>query len=338
MIFEELECLKKFIEEQCKADYDNILDELVKKNYINNGLVTKKGIKALEDYKVDNAIILSAGMSSRFSPLSYEIPKGLIKVKGEVLIERQIKQLKEAGINEIIIVVGYKKEMFYYLKDKFGVEIIENPDYNIRNNHSSLFYARDWLKNSYICSSDNYFTVNVFEKYIYDSFYSSVFANGETKEWCLFTDKNNLIYDVTIGGKDKWVMLGHAYFSKNFSEKFKEILIKSYKLEEVKSLLWEGLYLKNIKELQMYIKKYSDNDIFEFDTLDELRKFDEEYINDTNSKFIQEISEKLKCKQRDIICCEPVYLENRVIGFTFHLKSKKYAYDYKKKVLISEVE
>ena len=44
--------------------------------------------------KVDNAIILAAGTASRFAPLSYEIPKGLIEVKGEVLIERQIKQLK----------------------------------------------------------------------------------------------------------------------------------------------------------------------------------------------------------------------------------------------------
>ena len=43
--------------------------------------------------KVDNAIIMAAGLSSRFAPLSYETHKALIKVKGEVLIERQIKQI-----------------------------------------------------------------------------------------------------------------------------------------------------------------------------------------------------------------------------------------------------
>ena len=47
-------------------------------------------------YKVENAIIMAAGLSSRFAPLSYEKPKALITVKGEVLIERQIRQLKEA--------------------------------------------------------------------------------------------------------------------------------------------------------------------------------------------------------------------------------------------------
>lgn len=67
-------------------------------------------------YPVDNAVILAAGTSSRFAPLSYEKPKGLITVRGEVLIERQIRQLKEAGIQEILIVVGYQKEKFEYLE------------------------------------------------------------------------------------------------------------------------------------------------------------------------------------------------------------------------------
>ena len=77
-------------------------------------------------YKVDNAIIMAAGASSRFAPLSYEMPKALIPVRGEVLIEREIRQLKEAGVPEIILVVGYRKEQFAYLADKFGVKIIDN--------------------------------------------------------------------------------------------------------------------------------------------------------------------------------------------------------------------
>ena len=62
-----------------------------------------------------NAVIMAAGTASRFAPLSYERPKGLLEVKGEVLIERQIRQLKEAGVDDITVVVGYKAEMFEYL-------------------------------------------------------------------------------------------------------------------------------------------------------------------------------------------------------------------------------
>ncbi|WP_288155380.1 NTP transferase domain-containing protein [uncultured Sharpea sp.] len=59
-------------------------------------------------FKVDNAIIMAAGTSSRFAPLSYEKPKGLVEVKGEVLVERQIRQLREAGIEDIVLITGYK--------------------------------------------------------------------------------------------------------------------------------------------------------------------------------------------------------------------------------------
>ena len=73
---------------------------------------------------------MAAGTSSRFAPLSYEKPKGLLRVKGEVLIERQIRQLQEAGIYDITIVVGYKSEQFHYLEDKYGVTLVYNEDYN----------------------------------------------------------------------------------------------------------------------------------------------------------------------------------------------------------------
>ena len=80
---------------------------------IDDSLITPKGLEALKPYEVKNAIIMAAGLSSRFAPISYEKPKGVLKVRGEVLIERQIHQLMEAGITDITVVVGYKKEYFF---------------------------------------------------------------------------------------------------------------------------------------------------------------------------------------------------------------------------------
>ena len=56
--------------------------------------------------KVENAIILAAGMGSRMIPLTYEKPKGLIEVRGESMVERQIRQLLAVGIKKILIVTG----------------------------------------------------------------------------------------------------------------------------------------------------------------------------------------------------------------------------------------
>ena len=53
---------------------------------------------------------------------------------GETLIERIIKQLHERGIQEIYIVVGFMKEKYEYLIDKYGVELVVNPEYAKKNN------------------------------------------------------------------------------------------------------------------------------------------------------------------------------------------------------------
>ena len=133
---------------------------------VQGGKLTSAGLQALAPHKVENAIIMAAGLSSRFAPISYEKPKGLLKVRGEVLIERQIEQLLEAGITDITVVVGYKKEYFFYLRQKYGVTIVNNDEYASRNNNGSLYRVREKLGNTYVCSSDDYFTENPFEPYV----------------------------------------------------------------------------------------------------------------------------------------------------------------------------
>ena len=77
------------------------------------------------------AIILAAGMVSRLRPLTLNMPKPLIKINNESIIERQIKFIREIGINEIIVMTGYLKEEFEFLKEKYGVKIIYNDKYDI---------------------------------------------------------------------------------------------------------------------------------------------------------------------------------------------------------------
>ncbi len=280
-------------------------------------------------YKVDNAIIMAAGTSSRFAPLSYELPKALITVKGEVLIERQIKQLQMAGIKKIVIVTGYKANKFEYLKDKFGVELIYNSDYLTRNNNSSIYVARNCLRNSYICSADNYFTVNPFTTEVDDSYYAAQYATGPTKEWCISTDNQGYIDSVQIGGDDSWFMIGHTFWSREFSNLFLNILKREYDKPETKQKLWEDLYIEHLDILKMKIKKYSKDEIIEFDSLEELRKFDKIYIEDSHSKILRDISTKLGIKQGEICGIETIKnCTNEAIGFNFCVGDNKYNYTY----------
>ena len=283
-------------------------------------------------FLVNNAVIMAAGTASRFAPLSYEKPKALIEVKGEILIERQIRQLQEAGIPEIILVVGYKKEHFNYLQEKYGVKIVENEDFLTRNNNASIYAVRDYLKNTYICSSDNYFSENPFTAEVDDSYYAAVYAQGLTKEWCMTEDADGYINSVSVGGCDAWYMLGHTFWSEEFSKRFLEILEQIYDLPETENLLWESIYMEHLDELKMKMRKYSDSVIFEFDTLDELRTFDESYVHDTRSEILKAIANQLECKEEEITEVTAYKTsDNAAAGVRFVAKNTSYKYDYENK-------
>ena len=91
-------------------------------------------------------------------------------------------------------------------------------------------------------------------------------------------------------------MLGHVYFDKEFSDKFTAILRTEYEKPETKNGLWEDLYAKHLKELALYIRKYDADKVREFDSLEELRDFDEEYINNADSTILKNICKILNVR------------------------------------------
>lgn len=288
--------------------------------------VTDAGLVALEPYKVSNAVIMAAGLSQRFAPISYEKPKGILRVRGEILIERQITQLQEAGINDITVVVGYKKEYFFYLIRKYGVSIVINDEYATRNNNGSLWVAREKLANTYVCSSDNYFSVNPFEQYVYQAYYSTQFVEGATNEWCVTTGTGGRITDVTIGGSDAWVMLGHVYFDRAFSTRFVEILEKVYNHPETVGKLWESIYRDHIKDLSMVMRGYPEGVINEFDSLDELRGFDPTFIENVDSEVFDNIVDVLGCDKSDIHDFYPLKQGLTNLSCHFTVGAEEYVY------------
>ena len=274
-----------------------------------------------------NAIILAAGTSSRFIPLSYERPKGLLEVKGEILIERQIRQLQEAGIYDITIITGYMSGSFAYLADKFGVSLVLNEDYARYNNPSSMIRVLDRLHNTFVCSSDNYFPHNVFMKTSDRSYYSALYASGPTKEYCMTVDQKDDITNVSIGGNDAWYMVGHVYFSEDFSKEFSRILEKEYSDENVRHGYWEDIFIKNIHNLPaMKINRYDHEDIKEFDTLDELRQFDTTYLEDTRCDIIKRLAKELRCRQSEMSDFRKINNENSMHMFSFLYNGRRYSY------------
>lgn len=306
---------------------NSTLKSLQEEGLAEGGKPTPAGMEALAPYKVDNAVILAAGLSSRFAPISYEKPKGVLRVRGEVLIERQIEQLREAGITDITVVVGYKKEYFFYLRKKYGVTLVNNDEYASRNNNGSLWRVRGCLGNTYVCSSDDYFTQNPFNAYVFKAYYSAQYAEGPTKEWCMETGAGGRITKVTVGGSNSWYMLGHVYFDRAFSERFVKILEEEYDRPETVDMLWEDLYIEHIKELDMVLRPYPAGAINEFDSLDELRAFDPHFLENVDSEIFDNIVAVLGCTKAEIHDVYP--LKQGLTNLSCHFATNDGEYVYR---------
>lgn len=242
-----------------------------KNGWLKSGKLTESGYEALSPYKVDNAIIMAAGRSRRCMPLSNYLPKGLFEIKGD----SQIKQLHDAGIKQIIIVVGYLKEKYYEMAKKYkDLIVIDNTEWEEKNNISSIYAAKDYLKNSYICCSDNWFAHNVYCDYVYDSYYACKYTDEFLDEYCVkSTDKEGYMTSVKKGGEKCWYTIGEAFFNKEFSAKFVDYMVKEYYDPEVKYMLWDDFQIRHIDDLKLKVKGYSDDECKEFDTTEDILQF-----------------------------------------------------------------
>lgn len=308
-----------------QAQYNRLLDQGM--ICASTGKLTQAGLDALEPYRVHNAVILAAGASTRFIPLSLEQPKGLYEVKGERLIERQIQQLQEAGIKDITLVLGYKKEMFYYLQDKYGVRFIINDGFNIKNNIESLYLARQELHNSYICVSDSYFIENPFNQFEYQTFSAGISVQEALDEMYLDTDAQGKIIRIETGRNGGQIMLGHAFWKKDFSDAFIALAEEDREVGKYATSFYEFMLKDHLDILpDMYFKEYMANDIFEFDYFEDLRKFDDRYLGHTHSEIIRNIKLVFRCDEEDIVGFRNVSKGMTNTSFIFAIDGIEYIY------------
>ncbi|HEI9846552.1 HAD-IIA family hydrolase [Morganella morganii] len=94
-------------------------------------------------------VILAAGVGSRLRPMTNNKPKCLVTTAGKPILQYQLDAYKNAGITDIIIIVGYEGDAIRnyckYIKD-INIHIIENSEYEDSNNMYSLYLAKDFIK------------------------------------------------------------------------------------------------------------------------------------------------------------------------------------------------
>lgn len=220
------------------------------------------------------AIILAAGLGTRLRPMTDNTPKALIKVKDKPLVEYQIEYLKEKGIDEIIVVVGYLHEQFDYLKEKYGVKLVFNDKYAEYNNFYSLYLVKGYLADSYVIDADNYLFKNMFRSDINRSTYFSVYREDCENEWFLIYGDDYKVKDIIVDSKAGRILSGVSFWDKETAEKINKFIDFAYDSNEFMDLYWDNMVKDNISELDVYVEELEANSIYEIDSVKDYNKLE----------------------------------------------------------------
>ena len=272
-----------------------------------------------EKTKKINAIILAAGLGMRMVPVTLECPKALLKIKGEVLVERLINQLHEAGIYKIKIVVGFMKEKFEYLIDKYNVDIIVNSEYRTKNNLFSLNLVRNSIHQTYIIPGDIWCKKNPFIQNENQSWYL-ISAKKDSNSYVVVTKRYNI--RLKRSGEIGNHMIGISYISEDIATDFCNRLKKLAENPLYYTSFWEAALFEK-KHFLIHARVDYEDSFIEINTLDDLINFDQQSDN-LNTKVLNIICKYLLVSSADI--CNVKLLKKGMTNrsFIFTCKNKKY--------------
>jgi len=293
------------------------LKKLEEKGYISGDYtITDKTRAYMEESKPKRAVILAAGAGLRMIPIS-RVPKALLKISGQPLIERIILQLHKAGVQEIHVVVGYQMEQLEYLIDKFGVSLIYEPDFAKHDTLHALRLAADYLENAYIVPCSVWFARSPFNVNEYFSWYAvSEFVDEES-----FVRINRLMELVRIDDDSAGnAMIGLAYLRRETARYLRDQLIEMDTHRKYSRERWE-LALFQGNKMVPYARVMLGQSAYEITTYEDLRDLDSE-SQDLRSRHLSLIGNVFSVDADDIydISRIPAGMTNNLMRFSVNGK------------------
>lgn len=245
------------------------LRSLTETGYVRaDGTLTQNGQALLAENRPRRAVILAAGFGMRMVPINTETPKGLLQVHGERLIDRLIRQLHQALIRDIRVVVGFLKEQYEYLIDEFGVELVVNPDYARKNNLHSVDRVRSALSDCYVVPCDLYCTENPFRTHEFYSWY--MVSEAPAPDSTVRVNRKQALIPVSENGNR---MIGICYLTADDGRKVSEKVHALCLDSRMDNAFWEEALYAEGKMLPA-ARVVPEGQVVEINTYEQLRELD----------------------------------------------------------------
>lgn len=231
-------------------------------------------------YRAKRAIIMAAGSGKRMQPITLTTPKPMVRVNGTRMIDTVIKALLQNDIREIYIVTGYLKKQFKVLEEEYPeITFLENPYYDVCNNISSLFVARDYIAESIILDGDQIiYNTSILKPEFERSGYCCVWTDEKTEEWLLNVENGIVTACSRTGGEKGWQLFSVSFWNREDGERLRHHIEQEFLINRNRDIYWDDVALFCYPdEYRLGIREIEKGDIVEIDTLEELQMIDGNY-------------------------------------------------------------
>lgn len=228
--------------------------------------------------KITTAVVMAAGLGTRFGQVTAKIPKGFVPFKGEPMVVHSIKTLIECGINRIIIGTGYKKEAYEDLITQFPqIECVFSPRYAETNSMFTLYNTREAIGDDdfLLLESDLVFERKAITSLLECEFADALLITPVTKfqdQYYVEMDDNSVLTNCST---DKTLInpSGELVGIHKISNGFYKRMCKEYEriIDEKAKLGYEYQLLYMSQRIQpMNVLKVDDLQWYEIDDIDDL--------------------------------------------------------------------
>ncbi len=230
-----------------------------------------------------NAIILSAGNSTRMYNSGAKKYKSILPILNIPNIERTILMLHMINISDIIIAVSFDNNDMDYLSEKYECQIIHLPKEN-KNTLTTMNYLIEYLDDTFIIEGDVVCTKNIFCKFKESTYYVMRYQYPEPDEWNVITNSNNTITNFEIGSHNSVAIFGISFWHHKDCSILKGHIQK--KIREINlddsNIFWDNYIGEILNQIQIKAYEISSNLGCEMNTFSEYQ-----YANDLCLKIIE---------------------------------------------------